>query len=145
MADLPSGQGPTLDEVRTLLAELLPRDHGLSAVEVSVHGVTCIASMDSLERALGGSVSGPAIFWAVDVSAFLTVNACVGKMPSAVLAQCSISFLEPAEAGDLRIAVELEQLGTRTAVTTARVTDGRGCLVAVGTLHFALPTLRGRR
>lgn len=138
--------GPTLDEAAALLAELIPGDHGLRVTEVHPPGrLVCTAGPDGLEYALGGSVSGPTIFKLVDYAAFLTVNACVGMMRSAVLAQSSVSFLEAAQPGPLRIEVDIVQLGMRTAVVDARVTDGRGWLVAMASLHFSLPTRRTRR
>jgi acyl-coenzyme A thioesterase PaaI-like protein len=136
---------PTMDRAAALLAELIPGDHGLRVDEVRPPGrLVCTAGPAGLQYALGGSVSGPTIFKLVDYVAFLTVNVCVGPMRSAVLAQCSISFLEPAQPGPLRIAVEIVQLGMRTAVTDVRVTDGRDWLVATASLHFSLPGRRER-
>lgn len=137
---------PTLDQAAALLAELIPGDHGLRVVEVQPpHRLVCTAGPDGLENALGGSVSGPTLFKLVDYAAFLTVNACVGKMRSAVLAQSSMSFLEPAQPGMLRIAVDIVQLGLRSAVADVRVTDSRGWLVSMASLHFSLPTRAARR
>jgi len=137
---------PTLDQAAALLAELIPGDHGLRVAEVQPpHRLVCTAGPDGLEYALGGSVSGPTLFKLVDYAAFLTVNACVGKMRSAVLAQSSMSFLEPAQPGALRIAVDIVQLGLRTAVADVRVTDSRDWLVAMASLHFSLPTRAARR
>ncbi|EGX59862.1 hypothetical protein SZN_10638 [Streptomyces zinciresistens K42] len=137
---------PTLEQAAAVLAELIPGDHGLRVVEVRPpHRLVCAAGPDGLEYALGGSVSGPTLFKLVDYAAFLTVNACVGKMRSAVLAQASMSFLEPAQPGALRIAVDIVQLSLRSAVTDVRVTDGRDWLVAMASLHFSLPTRAARR
>ncbi|MEV4335532.1 PaaI family thioesterase [Streptomyces sp. NPDC049590] len=135
-----------MHEAAALLAELIPGDHGLRVTEVHPPGrLVCTAGPDGLEYALGGSVSGPTLFKLVDYAAFLTVNACVGAMRSAVLAQSSISFLEAAEPGPLRITVDLVQRGMRTAVADARVTDGRDWLVAMASLHFSLPARGTRR
>ncbi|MFV0136393.1 PaaI family thioesterase [Streptomyces sp. HMX87] len=137
---------PTVDQAATLLAELIPGDHGLRVTEVQPPGhLVCTAGPNGLEYALGGAVSGPTIFKLIDYAAFLTVNTCVGLMRSAVLAQSSVSFLEPAQPGPLRIAVDIVQLGMRTAVADARVTDSRGWLVAMASLHFSLPTRKTRR
>ncbi|HZB32758.1 MAG TPA: PaaI family thioesterase [Streptosporangiaceae bacterium] len=146
MSDQVAESRPTVDQTAALLAELIPGDHGLRVVEVRPPGrVVCTAGPDGLEYALGGSVSGPTMFKLVDYAAFLTVNACVGVMRSAVLAHSSISFLEPAQPGVLRIVVDIVQLGLRTAVADVRVTDGRDWLVAMASLHFALPTRKSRR
>ena len=146
MSEQAAGARPTVDETAALLAELIPGDHGLRVAKVELPArVVCTAGPDGLEYALGGSVSGPTIFKLIDYAAFLTLNACVGMMRSAVLAQSSISFLEPAQPGVLRIAVDIVQLGLRTAVADARVTDGRGWLVAMASLHFSLPTRTSRR
>lgn len=131
---------PTAESAAALLAELIPQGHGLRVAEVLPPGrMVYAAGPDGLDYALGGSVSGPTIFKLVDFAAFLTLNVCVGPMRSAVLAQTSISFLEPAEPGILRIVVHIVHLGTRTAVTDVRVFDSRDWLVATASLHFSLP------
>ncbi len=136
--------GPQLAEVAALLAELLPAETNLRVIRTSPQQLIFTAGPEGLELALGGSVSGPTIFKAVDLTAFITVNACIRRMPAAVLAQSSISFLEAAQPGALELTVDLVQAGVRSAVTTVGVRDGRGWLVALASLHFALPTRTGR-
>lgn len=136
---------PTVEEASDLLASLIPSGHSLrvTAVEPPARLVFA-AGPDHLEYALGGAVSGPTIFRLVDYASFLAVNAVLGRAPATVLAQSSFSFLEAAQPGALRITVDLVQAGIRTAVTSVQMSDGRGWLVATATLHFALPTRRGR-
>lgn len=136
--------GPELAEVAALLADLLPAETNLRVVRASARQLIFTAGPEGLELALGGSVSGPSLFKVVDLTAFITVNACIRRMPAAVLAQSSISFLEAAQPGALELTVDLVQAGVRSAVTTVGVRDGRGWLVALATLHFALPTRAGR-
>jgi acyl-coenzyme A thioesterase PaaI-like protein len=136
--------GPELTEVAALLADLLPAETNLRIVQTSPQQLVFTAGPEGLDFALGGSVSGPSIFKVVDLTAFITVNACLRRMPAAVLAQSSISFLEAAQPGTLELTVDLVQAGVRSAVTTVGVRDGRGWLVALATLHFALPTRTGR-
>ena len=140
----PAPSGPGLTEVAALLADLLPAETNLRVVRTSPQQLIFTAGPEGLELALGGSVSGPSIFKAVDLTAFITVNACICRMPAAVLAQSSISFLEAAQPGTLELTIDLVQAGVRSAVTTVAVRDGRGWLVALATLHFALPTRTGR-
>jgi acyl-coenzyme A thioesterase PaaI-like protein len=136
--------GPDLSEVAALLAELLPAETNLRVVRALPQRLVFTAGPEGLDSALGGSVSGPSIFKAVDLTAFITVNACIRRMPAAVLAQSSISFLEVAQPGALELTIDVVQAGVRSAVTSVEVRDGRGWLVALATLHFALPTRTGR-
>jgi acyl-coenzyme A thioesterase PaaI-like protein len=103
-------------------------------------GVRCVAGPEGLELRPGVGLSGPAIFWAVDVTGFLAVNAVVGWTPAIVLAHGDISFLTAAEPGPLRVGAEVVHLGSRSAVVTARAHDRLNRLVAVATLHFPLPS-----
>lgn len=93
----------------------------------------------------GGTISGPALFATMDLAAFFTVNAYVGPTPSATLHHADLDFLEAAEPGLLAISVELVKLGWRFALTSARVHDDSGLLVASSSLQFALPTRATRR
>jgi acyl-coenzyme A thioesterase PaaI-like protein len=140
----PAPPGPALADVAALLTDLLPAETNLRVVQAFRQQVVFAAGPEGMEPALGGAVSGPSIFKAVDLTAFMTVNACIRRMPAAVLAQSSISFLEAAQQGVLELTVDLVQVGIRSAVTTVQVRDGRGWLVALATLHFALPTRAGR-
>ena len=129
----------SLAEVRELLADFMP-EAGLDVVEVSPHRVVVMALPEWLERRPGGTLSGPAIFKAVDLSAFLAVNAYAGRVVTGVLTSGSINLLETAEPGPLRIVIEVAKLGRRMAVATADVFDADGQLVAVSTMQFALPS-----
>ena len=108
----------SLAEVRQLLADFMP-EAGLDVVEVSAHRVVVMALPDWLERRPGGTLSGPAIFKAVDLSAFLAVNAYAGRVLTGVLTSGSINLLETAEPGPLEIVIEVAKLGRRMAVATA--------------------------
>ncbi len=129
----------TVAEARAWLAEVMPGDRlRLDAVDGS--RVECTAGPDGLEHRLGGTISGPAMFWAVDAAGFVAVNVLVGPTPAMVLAHSSISFLESPEPGALRVTAEVIKLASRSAVVEARAHDHRERLVAVSTLHFALPS-----
>jgi acyl-coenzyme A thioesterase PaaI-like protein len=134
----------SLDEVRELLADFMP-EAGLDVVEVSPHRVVVLALPEWLERRPGGTLSGPAIFKAVDLSAFLAVNAYAGRVVTGVLTGGSINLLESAEPGTLRIVLDVAKLGRRMAVVTADVFDAEGQLVAVSTMQFALPSRAAHR
>ncbi|MFI9528646.1 PaaI family thioesterase [Micromonospora rosaria] len=135
----------SMDQARAWLAEVLPdTDARLRVESVDGNRVVCAAGPDGLERRRDGPLSGPAMFWAADLAGFVAVNVLLGPTPSMVLATSSISFLEPAEPGVLRVAAEVVKIASRSAVVDARVTDHRGHLVAMATLHFALPSRAGR-
>jgi len=129
----------SLAEVRELLADFMP-EAGLRVQEVSARRVVVIALPEWLERRPGGTLSGPAIFKAVDLSAFLAVNAYAGRVVTGVLTQGSINLLETAEPGPLEIILTVAKLGRRMAVVTAQVLDADGLLTAVSTMQFALPS-----
>lgn len=129
----------SLAEVRQLLADFMP-EAGLDVVEVSPHRVVVMALPHWLEQRPGGTLSGPAIFKAVDLSAFLAVNAYAGRMLTGVLSSGSINLLEVAEPGPLEVVLTVAKLGRRMAVVTAQVFDADRELVAVSTMQFALPS-----
>jgi acyl-coenzyme A thioesterase PaaI-like protein len=133
----------SLEELRELLAEFLPGS-GLRVMEVSPHRVVVMAGPEGLECRPGGTLSGPAIFKAVDLSAFLAVNAYAGRVLTGVLTNGSINLLEAAEPGPLEVVIEVAKLGRRMAVTNGRVTDADGGLVAVATMQYALPSRQVR-
>ena len=133
----------SLEEVRELLADFMP-EAGLQVMEVSPHRVVVLALPEWLERRPGGTLSGPAIFKAVDLSAFLAVNAYAGRVLTGVLTSGSINLLETAEPGPLEIVLDVAKLGRRMAVVTADVFDADGQLIAVSTMQFALPSRPAR-
>ncbi|MEO6501063.1 MAG: PaaI family thioesterase [Jatrophihabitantaceae bacterium] len=133
----------SLQEVQELLADFMP-EAGLRVVEVSPHRVVVTALPEWLERRPGGTLSGPTIFKAVDLSAFLAVNAYAGKVLTGVLTHGSINLLEAAEPGPLEVVIEVAKLGRRMAVTHGRVYDTDGQLIAVSTMQFALPARQVR-
>lgn len=129
----------SLQEVRELLAEFMP-EAALHVLEVSPHRVVVRAGPEGLECRPGGTLSGPTIFKAVDLSAFMAVNAYAGKVLTGVLTHGSINLLEAAEPGPLEVVIEVAKLGRRMAVTHGRVYDADGQLIAVSTMQFALPS-----
>jgi acyl-coenzyme A thioesterase PaaI-like protein len=129
-----------IDEARAWLAEVVSGDDRLRVEAIDGNLVVCAAGPDGLERRHDGSLSGPALFWAVDLAGFVAVNVLVGPTPTMALAHGSISFLEPAEPGVLRVAAEVIKLASRSAVVDVRASDHRDRLVAMSTLHFALPS-----
>jgi acyl-coenzyme A thioesterase PaaI-like protein len=133
----------SLEEVRDLLEEFLPGS-GLRVMEVSPHRVVVMAGPEGLESRPGGTLSGPTIFKAVDLSAFLAVNAYAGTVLTGVLTHGSINLLEAAEPGPLEVVIEVAKLGRRMAVTNGWVTDTDGRLIAVATMQFALPSRQVR-
>lgn len=130
----------TLDVAQSWLSEVIADPGRLSVESIDGRRVVCTAGPDGLERRLDGAVSGPAMFWAIDLAGFVAVNVLLGPTPAMVLAHSSVSFLDPAEPGVLRIAAEVIKLASRSAVVEARLSDQRGHLAAVATLHFALPS-----
>ncbi|MBP2703752.1 PaaI family thioesterase [Microbispora sp. RL4-1S] len=133
----------SLEEVRELLEEFLPGS-GLWVREVSPRRVVVTAGPDGLETRPGGTLSGPAIFKALDLSAFLAVNAYAGRVVTGVLTHGSVNLLEAAEPGPLEVVIQVAKLGRRMAVTNGWVSDVDGRLIAVGTMQFALPSRQVR-
>ena len=131
----------TLAEARIWLAGLVPSADRLRLEAVDGPRVVCSAGPDGLElRPDSGAISGPALFWAVDLAGFVAVNVLLGPSPAIVLAHGDISFLHPAEPGTLRVSAEVVSVASRSAVVTVQAADRSGHLVAVSTLHFALPS-----
>ncbi|WP_432896919.1 PaaI family thioesterase [Micromonospora matsumotoense] len=134
----------SVDEARAWLAEVISGADRLRLESVDGAQVVAVAGPDCLELRLDGTISGPAMFWAMDLTGFVAVTVLIGPAPAMVLAHSSISFLEPAEPGALRVTAEVIKLASRSAVVDARASDHRGCLVAAATLHFALPSRAAR-
>lgn len=130
----------SVDEARAWLAEVISGADRLRLESVDGAQVVAVAGPERLELRLDGTISGPAMFWAMDLTGFVAVTVLIGPAPAMVLAHSSISFLEPAEPGALRVTAEVIKLASRSAVVDARASDHRGCLVAASTLHFALPS-----
>ncbi|MGC4806728.1 PaaI family thioesterase [Micromonospora sp. DT233] len=130
----------SIDEARAWLAQIMPDLHRLRVETLDGNRLVCAAGPDGLERRMNGTLSGPALFWAMDLTGFVAVNVLLGPAPATVLANSSISFLEPAEPGVLRVAAEVVKLASRSAVVDVRTSDHRDRLVAMATLHFALPS-----
>jgi acyl-coenzyme A thioesterase PaaI-like protein len=129
-----------IDEARAWLTEVISGTDRLRVEAIEGNRVLCVAGPDGLERRLDGALSGPAMFWAIDLAGFIAVNVLVGRTPAMALANGSISFLEPAEPGVLGLSAEVVKLASRSAVVDVRASDHRQHLVALATLHFALPS-----
>jgi uncharacterized protein (TIGR00369 family) len=129
-----------IDEARAWLAEVISGTDRLRVESIDGNRVVCAAGPEGLERRLDGALSGPAMFWAIDLTGFVAVSVLVSPTPAMALANSSISFLEPAEPGVLRVAAEVIKLASRSAVVDVRASDHRDRLVAMATLHFALPS-----
>lgn len=131
----------TLTEARTWLADLAFGADRLRLDAVDGTQVVCTAGPDGVElRPDLGAISGPALFWAVDLTGFVAVNVLLGPSPAIMLVHADISFLEPATPGTLRVTAEVVNLASRSAVVTVRAVDQHRRLVALSTLHFGLPS-----
>ncbi|WP_422755925.1 PaaI family thioesterase [Micromonospora sp. WMMD708] len=137
---MPSRAVMSVDEARAWLAEVISGAERLRLEAVDDDRVVSVTGPDCLELRLDGTISGPAMFWAMDLTGFVAVTVLIGPTPAMVLAHSSISFLEPAEPGELRVTAEVIKLASRSAVVQAHASDRRGTLVAASTLHFALPS-----
>lgn len=134
----------TFEDARAWLAELCPELGRLELESIDGTRVVCTAGFAYLEARPGGSVSGPSLFWAADLTGYAAVNVLAGPASAIALAQSGISFLAPADPGPLRIEAEVLSLASRSAVVEARVYDRLGTLAALCTMHFALPSRAGR-
>jgi acyl-coenzyme A thioesterase PaaI-like protein len=134
----------TLEEARAWLAELCPEPGRLEIESVEGMRVVCTAGFGYLEARPGGSISGPSLFWAADLTGYAAVNVLAGPAAAIALAQSGISFLAPADPGPLRVEAEVLTLASRSAVVEARVYDRHATLAALCTMHFALPSRAGR-
>jgi acyl-coenzyme A thioesterase PaaI-like protein len=130
-------------EIQQLLEESISVVGGIRLVSAETDTLTFSVAAHALSRRQGGTVSGPALFAAMDVAAYVTVNGYVGHVPTATLSSCSVEFLESVRPAPLTLRVRLLRLGMRKAVMCAEVT-GDGTLVAVATLQFAVPARAAR-
>ncbi|MGC4868690.1 PaaI family thioesterase [Micromonospora sp. DT53] len=130
-------------EIQQLLENSISVVDGIRLVSVEADALIFAVAAHALSQRQGGTVSGPALFAAMDVAAYATVNGYVGHVPTATLSSCSVEFLEAVRPAPLTVQVRLLRLGMRKAVMCAEVT-GDGVLVAVATLQFAVPARAAR-
>jgi acyl-coenzyme A thioesterase PaaI-like protein len=134
----------SLDAACAWLTEVVVDPGRLRVDAVEDDRVVCTAGPTGLELRRDGTISGPAIFWAVDLTGFVAVNVLLGPTPAMALANGVINFLDAAEPGALRVTAEVIKLASRSGVVDVRARDHRDLLVATSTLHFALPSRAGR-
>lgn len=88
----------------------------------------------------GPSVSGPAIMWLGDVSAWIALLSVIGPVPLAVTANLTVSFLRPAGLAELVCDCRTLRVGRRLAVMLAEVARASdGAAAAHMTITYAIP------
>lgn len=89
----------------------------------------------------GGTISGPTMFSAADVAAYLATLSRIGPEALAVTTNCSIDFMRKPEAGvDLIAECRLLKLGRVLTVTDVLIfSEGNEAPVARASLTYSIP------
>jgi len=89
----------------------------------------------------GGTISGPTMFSAADVAAYLATLSRIGPKALAVTTNCSIDFMrKPAAGKDLIVECRLLKLGRVLSVTDVLIfSEGTEAPVARASLTYSIP------
>jgi len=91
----------------------------------------------------GGTVSGPAMFTAVDCAYYIATLAMIGPEALAVTTNCSIDFMRKPEPVDLIAEVRILKLGKVLSVGDVMLySEGKEEPVAHANLTYSIPKLR---
>ena len=131
-----------VEELNAFVAKVFPQIANEILVE-EVGPMTARIRHKVGERNLrpGGTISGPSMFGAADVAAYIATLAMIGPKALAVTTNASIDFMRKPEAGtDLIAECELLKLGRSLAVGDVRVfSEGLHDPVARATLTYSIP------
>ena len=88
----------------------------------------------------GGTVSGPAMFWAVDCAFYIALLAMIGKVPLAVTTNANINFLNKPAPTDIIAEARILKLGKLLATGDVTLySEGAPRPIAHATLTYAIP------
>ncbi len=135
----------SISELSSYLDEVFPQvvnQYKILALEPGYAKIVKNVSYENLRP--GGSVSGPTIFSLVDIGMYIVLLAHIGKEPLAVTTNCSIDFLQKANAGEEIVAdCRLLKLGRTLIVGEVLVTASKEKdLLARSSITYFRPKVR---
>ena len=115
--------------------------HQLVVEEVTDVGCKVRWKVDDSNLRPGGTVSGPTMFSAADVAAYLATLSRIGPEALAVTTNCSIDFMrKPAARTDLIADCRLLKLGRVLSVSDVLIySEGHELPVARASLTYSIP------
>ncbi len=131
----------TAAEIMTFVEQIFPAVSGRFSIEaLAPMTITIRRKVTDADIRPGGTVSGPAMFEAVDCGFYMAVMAMIGPKALAVTTNASINFLNKPAPTDLICEVRILKLGKLLATGDATVySDGDDRPVAHATLTYAIP------
>ncbi|MGG7567553.1 PaaI family thioesterase [Rhodovulum sp. DZ06] len=131
-------------ELEEFLDEVFPQQRGKFTIE-KMASMEARLRMKITEAELrpGGTVSGPAMFTAVDCAFYVVVLGMIGRQALTVTTNCAINFMRKPEPKDLVVEAKLMKLGKTLAVGDATVfSPGVEGPVCHASLTYAIPPAR---
>ena len=129
-------------ELNAFVDEVFPQVcHQLRVERVTSDGCVVRWIVDDSNLRPGGTVSGPTMFTAADVAAYLATLSRIGPQALAVTTNCSIDFMrKPAAATDLIAECRLLKLGRVLSVSDVLIfSEGSDKPVARASLTYSIP------
>lgn len=129
-------------ELNAFVDEVFPQVcHQLRVEQVTSDGCVVRWIVDDSNLRPGGTVSGPTMFTAADVAAYLATLSRIGPQALAVTTNCSIDFMrKPAAATDLIAECRLLKLGRVLSVSDVLIYSvGSDKPVARASLTYSIP------
>lgn len=129
-------------ELNDFVAEVFPQVcHQVFVEELTETGCVVRWKVDDSNLRPGGTVSGPTMFSAADVAAYLATLSRIGPEALAVTTNCSIDFMrKPAARTDLIADCRLLKLGRVLSVSDVLIySDGQDQPVARASLTYSIP------
>ena len=129
-------------ELNDFVAEVFPQVcHQVFVEELTETGCVVRWKVDDSNLRPGGTVSGPTMFSAADVAAYLATLSRIGPEALAVTTNCSIDFMrKPAARTDLIADCRLLKLGRVLSVSEVLIySDGQDQPVARASLTYSIP------
>jgi acyl-coenzyme A thioesterase PaaI-like protein len=107
---------PTLEQIRTFLAQEFPQSRSTAEAVGGMSGTVRLQPDDSDLRP-GGTVSGPTLMALADVALYVAILGEIGIVPLAVTTSLNINFLRKPAAGRALLGVcRLKKVGRTLAV-----------------------------
>ncbi len=133
------------DEVFAFLEEVFPAVTGrFRVLELSPMRVRIRRETTAADIRPGGTVSGPAMFEAVDCGFYVALMAMIGREALTVTTNATINFLNKPEPTALICEARILKLGKLLATGDATVwSEGGTKPVAHATLTYAIPPRKG--
>ncbi|MEM7525752.1 MAG: PaaI family thioesterase [Pseudomonadota bacterium] len=129
------------DECAAYIEEVFPAVRGrFDVLEVTPMRALVRRKVGVEDIRPGGTVSGPAMFEAVDCAFYAAVLAMIGRQALAVTTNATINFLNKPDPVDLICDARILKLGKLLATGDATITSEGGAKpVAHATLTYAIP------